>query len=68
VESAAGASAFHVEKLDPHSGQRAAFRDIPIPPIGGLETENLTLTPDGKSYAYHYHLSVSDLYTISGVR
>jgi Tol biopolymer transport system component len=68
VESAAGASAFRVEKLDPHSGQRAAFRDIPIPPIGGLETENLTLTPDGKSYAYHYHLSVSDLYTISGVR
>ncbi len=66
--SASDASAFHVEKVDPHSGHRAAFRDIPISPIGGLETENLNLTPDGKSYAYHYHLTLSDLYTINGVR
>jgi hypothetical protein len=65
--SAPGVSALHVEKVDPHTGQRATFRDIPIPAIGGLETENLSVTPDGKSYAYHYHLSLSDLYTINGV-
>jgi Tol biopolymer transport system component len=66
--SKTGALAFHVEKLDPRSGARAAFRDIPAPPIGGLEAEDPNLTPDGKSYAYHYHLSLSDLYTISGAR
>ncbi|HEY3838182.1 MAG TPA: protein kinase [Bryobacteraceae bacterium] len=63
-----GSMAVHVTKLDPHTGARIAFRDIPIPPIGGLETENLIITPDGNSYAYHYHLSLSDLYTISGAR
>jgi hypothetical protein len=61
-------TAVHVERLDPHTGTRTAARDITIPPIGGLETENLILTPDAASYAYHYHLSLSDLYTVSGVR
>jgi Tol biopolymer transport system component len=63
-----GSMAIQVEKLDPRTGARTAWRDIPVPPIGGLETENLILTPDGKNYAYHYHLSLSDLYTISGAR
>ncbi len=63
-----GSVNMHVEKLDPHTGTRSSARDIPMPPIGGLETENLILTPDGNSYAYHYHITLSDLYTVNGVR
>ncbi|MGC2161236.1 MAG: protein kinase [Silvibacterium sp.] len=61
-----GSTTFHVDKLDPRTGARTTWSDIPLPPIGGLETENLLLSPDGKSYAYHYHLNLFDLYTISG--
>jgi len=63
-----GTTVFHVDKLDPRTGARTTWSDIPLPPIGGLQTENLILTPDGKSYAYHYHLNLFDLYTISRAR
>ena len=58
----------HVDKLDPRTGARSAWRDFHVPAIGGLEVETFLLTPDGSSYAYHYHLSLSDLYTITGAR
>ncbi|MGC2547189.1 MAG: hypothetical protein WA426_15205, partial [Silvibacterium sp.] len=63
-----GIMTVHVDKLDPRTGARSAWSEISTPPIAGLQTENLMLTPDGKSYAYHYHLNLFDLYTISGVR
>jgi Tol biopolymer transport system component len=65
---APGSMVAHVDKLDPRTGARTAWRDLPLPPIGGLQTENLIITPDGNAYAYHYHISLSDLYTISGTR
>ncbi len=65
---APGAMSAHVEVLNPATGAQTKWKDIPLPPIGGLQTENLIITPDGKAYAYHYHLSLSDLYTISGGR
>jgi Tol biopolymer transport system component len=61
-----GGIAIHVDKLDPRTGARAAWRDLSLPPVGGLETENLIITPNGASYAYHYHLTLSDLYTVTG--
>jgi eukaryotic-like serine/threonine-protein kinase len=63
-----GVMSAHVDKLDPRTGARTAWTDIAFPPIVGLQTENLILTPDGKSYAYHYHLNLFDLYTISRTR
>jgi eukaryotic-like serine/threonine-protein kinase len=63
-----GNSIIHVEKLDPHTGARAAWRDIPLIPVGGTHGFKLTITPDGSSYAYGYDLYLSDLYTISGAR
>ncbi len=61
-----GSSDFDIVKLDPHTGARTPWRNIPMPPIGGFEAENFLITPDGNSYAYHYHLSLSDLYIASG--
>jgi len=65
---APGSVVAHVDTLDPRTGTRTPWRDLPLPPIGGLETENLIITPDGSGFAYHYHLSLSDLYTITGAR
>ena len=66
--ASADENSLHVDKLDPRTGAHSAWRDFHLPPIGGLESETFLLTPDGSSYAYHYHLSLSDLYTISGPR
>lgn len=63
-----GDEAIRVEKLDPRTGSRTAWREVPLPPIGGLNVEDVMISPDGASYAYHYHLSLADLYTITGPR
>jgi dipeptidyl aminopeptidase/acylaminoacyl peptidase len=63
-----GVMLIEVDKLDPLTGARTRWSEVAVPPIVGLQTENLILTADGKSYAYHYHLNLFDLYTVSGVR
>ena len=62
-----GASTVAVEKLDPRTGARTAWRDIPVPPFAGdyINWTSLRITPDGSSYLYGYGLHLSDLYTIS---
>jgi Tol biopolymer transport system component len=54
--------------LDPHTGKRAAWRDIPLLPVGGIHAFGLLISPDGASYAYGYGLRLSDLYTITSPR
>ena len=64
-----GAMAVHIEKLNPRTGARTAWRDIPVIPVGSVQVNQPpVITPDGSSYAFGYRLQVSDLYTISGVR
>jgi len=64
-----GAATIQVEKLDPRTGARSAWRDIPETPFAGFHSvQNPVITPDGTSYAFGYSLSLSDLYTITGAR
>ncbi|HLJ78282.1 MAG TPA: protein kinase, partial [Acidobacteriaceae bacterium] len=64
-----GDVAGHIEKLDPRTGARTAWRDIPYPSIvGGITVLLPVITPDGKSYAFGYGQTVNDLYTISAPR
>jgi hypothetical protein len=58
----------NVEKLNPHTGVRSAWRGLAKPTIGGVFPQPPIITPDGASYFYIYRLSVSDLYTVNGVR
>ena len=58
----------HVDKLNPHTGARTVWRDLSMPPIGGVRPEAPIITPDGKSFAFDYRMNLSDLYTVSGVR
>jgi eukaryotic-like serine/threonine-protein kinase len=58
----------HIDKLNPHTGARTAWRDLPMPPIGGVVPDPPIITPDGATYGYDYRLRLSDLYTVTGVR
>ena len=61
-------TALHIEKLNPHTGTRTPWRDLEMPPIGGVLPEPPIITPDGAMYGFDYRLRLADLYTISGVR
>lgn len=61
-------TASHIDKLNPHTGARTAWRDLAMPPIGGVLPDPPIITPDGATYGYDYRLRLSDLYTVSGVR
>jgi WD40 repeat protein len=57
-----------VEKLNPHTGTRRAWRDLGQPVVSGIKPDRPILTDDGTSYLYGYSLSLYDLYTVNGVR
>ncbi|HET6217224.1 MAG TPA: protein kinase [Acidobacteriaceae bacterium] len=57
-----------VEKLNPHTGARKAWRDLGLLTISGINTDRPIITHDGASYLYGYSLSLYDLYTVNGVR
>jgi eukaryotic-like serine/threonine-protein kinase len=57
-----------VEKLNPHTGARTAWRDLAQPIVSGVKADRPILTYDGANYFYGYSLSLYDLYTVSGVR
>jgi hypothetical protein len=58
----------HVQKLNPHSGVRTAWRELGKPTVGGVYPQRPSVTPDGASYFYGYVLRLYDLYTVNGVR
>jgi eukaryotic-like serine/threonine-protein kinase len=58
----------HVQKLNPHTGARTAWRELSKPTVGGVYPQRPFLTPDGASYFYGYTMELYDLYTVSGVR
>lgn len=69
VASLVGANtALHIDKLNPHTGARMQWRDLAMPPIGGVFPDPPIITPDGSTYGYDYRLRLSDLYTVTGVR
>jgi eukaryotic-like serine/threonine-protein kinase len=58
----------HIDRLNPRTGARTPWRELPMPPIGGVLPDPPIITPDGATYGYDYRLRLSDLYTVSGVR
>ena len=69
VASVAGNGAgVKVEKLNPHSGARTAWRVLATAPIGGVIPDPPVITPDGNTYGFDYRVRLSDLYTVTGVR
>ena len=64
----AGDVSVHFDKLDPRTGARTPWRDIPYLPITGVASVPPLVTPDGSSYAYGYGQRLADLYTISNAR
>jgi eukaryotic-like serine/threonine-protein kinase len=64
-----GAMSVAVVKLDPHTGARTAWRNIPIMPVRDTNiTHPPIITPDGSAYAYGYTQRIFNLYTITGPR
>ena len=61
-------TALHVDKLNPHTGARTPWRDLPTAPIGGILPDPPVITPDGNTYGFDYRVRLSDLYTVTGVR
>ena len=61
-------TSIHVSILDPRTGKRTPWREIPLIPVGGIHSFQLLITPDGSSYTYGYNLYLSDLYTITSPR
>ena len=59
--------ALPVEKLNPHTGVRRAWRELAQPIVSGVKSDRPILTYDGAHYFYGYGLSLYDLYTVSGV-
>ena len=62
-----GRATLRVDKLNPHTGVRTAWRDLPMPVVGGILPDPPLITPDGATYGYDYRMRLSDLYTVSGV-
>jgi eukaryotic-like serine/threonine-protein kinase len=58
----------HIEKLNPFTGARSAWRDLPMPAIGGITPEPAIISYDGSTYGYDYRVQLKDLYTVDGVR
>jgi dipeptidyl aminopeptidase/acylaminoacyl peptidase len=57
-----------VDKLNPHTGTRTPWRELPKPVIGGILPDPPLITPDGSTYGFDYRMRLSDLYTVNGVR
>ncbi len=61
-------AAIHVDKMNPRTGARTAWRDLAMPVLGGIVPDPPIITPDGATYGFDYRLHLSDLYTVNGVR
>jgi eukaryotic-like serine/threonine-protein kinase len=58
-----------VYKVDPVTGRRQLLRELmPPDPSGITQVLWVSLTPDGKSYAYSYIRFLSDLHLVKGLR
>ncbi len=57
----------HIEKLNPLTGARRPWRELPKPSIGGVLPEPPIISPDGSTYLISYRMRLNDLYTVDGV-
>ena len=58
-----------ISRIDVATGQRTAWKEIaPADPAGIWSMMRVMLTRDGKSYAYGYSRSLSELYLVEGLK
>ncbi len=58
-----------IYRLDLASGKREVFRDLPTPDLAGVELSGeVSLTPDGRTWALSYGRTLSQLYVADGMR
>jgi eukaryotic-like serine/threonine-protein kinase len=58
-----------VNQLDLNSGKRTLWRTLaPADPAGVSQIGPIVMTPDGASYIYGYHRTLSDLYLVEGLK
>jgi hypothetical protein len=58
-----------VLRIDVATGRQELVRKLlPGDSAGVYRLRNVTLTPDGKTYAYSYGQSLSDMYVVEGLR
>jgi dipeptidyl aminopeptidase/acylaminoacyl peptidase len=65
---AQGRSPVTLARLDIATGRREPLRELaPADPAGGLGIFTISITPDGRAYAYTYLRTLSDLYVVDGL-
>jgi eukaryotic-like serine/threonine-protein kinase len=58
-----------VYQLDLATGKRSLWRSLaPADPAGVSQIGPIVMTPDGSSYIYGYHRTLSDLYLVEGLK
>jgi eukaryotic-like serine/threonine-protein kinase len=58
-----------VSELDLATGKRTVWRSLaPADPAGVSQIGPIVMTPDGASYIYGYHRTLSDLYLVLGLK
>lgn len=58
-----------VYRVDLGSGQRTLWKQLmPSDPAGVNHIGPIVLTPDGKTYVYGYHRTLTDLYLVEGLK
>jgi serine/threonine protein kinase len=58
-----------VYQLDLATGKRSLWRSLaPADPAGVSQIGPIVMTPDGASYIYGYHRTLSDLYLVEGLK
>ena len=57
-----------VSKLDASTGMRSPWRTFRLPDPAGMSVGSPVLTPDGKSYAFHYSRALGVLYQVEGLK
>jgi hypothetical protein len=64
-----GALSLAVYRLDLATRARTLFRELAPQDLAGMgEVAGARFTPDGRSYAYSYFRTLSDLYLVEGLR
>ena len=58
-----------IYRFDLSSGQRTVWKELtPVDPAGIETIGPILITPDGKTYVYGYHRTLSDLYLVEGLK
>ena len=63
-----GTTSFLVFRRNAESGVRTLWKKLRPPDSVGVTMSSLTVTPDGRSYAYSFQQDLSDLFLITGLR